>query len=104
MNEEIFESTHISNDKWRFLINLVKKGQLPPLNIGEDRPYTRDDFKDSLNSRYENIKHIEKQLSFVVINIEDKVILEHFVAPLIGEFYEIFVRKRGLVNTSPKVK
>ena len=76
--------SNVSNEEWRVLIDHVKNAQLPILNIGEDRPYTHDDFKETLQNRVEKFEFIEKQLKFnVVLKFDDKIISKNLIAPLV---------------------
>ena len=90
INEDL-EKTHISppssmdEAKWRDLVNHVQRAQLPTLKLGEDRPYNSQDFDKSLENRLQSIKTIEIELKGTdfSLDLDDKITLKHFVAPLI---------------------
>ena len=70
-------------------INLVSKGFLAKLQLGEDRPYVKEDFSSKINDRldvlnllYSNLTNDTTTEDKVLLNINDNVTKKHFIVPL----------------------
>ena len=85
---EGLEKTHISmkfNDKQQKIIDLVQRSVLPKLCLAEDRPYTKDDFEDSLKIRSECITYLAQYLNDdVAIDEKNEAHIKYLIAPLIN--------------------